>query len=307
LPAGASAANLRNPPARGVFPDPAGVDLGQREPRRPMKRTAFFVSDGTGITAETLGHSMLSQFGDVQFEQVTLPYVNSREATEQAVARINEVARQDSAKPIVFSTLVNEEHREILAGCEALLLDMFAVFVGPLEQELGMRSSHKVGQSHSIRDHEAYRIRIDAVHFALDNDDGARTRHYDLADVILVGVSRSGKTPTSLYLALQFGLYAANYPLTEDDFDDLRLPDALLPHKDKLFGLTIDPERLAAIRSERKAGSRYASARQCDMETRALEALFNRYNIPNLNATELSIEEISTRILAKTGLQRRLQ
>lgn len=272
-----------------------------------MKRTAFFVSDGTGITAETLGHSMLSQFGDIQFEQVTLPYVNSREATEQAVARINDATRQDNAKPIVFSTLVNEEHREILAGCQGLLLDMFAVFVGPLEQELGMRSSHKVGQSHSIRDHEAYRIRIDAVHFALDNDDGARTRHYDLADVILVGVSRSGKTPTSLYLALQFGLYAANYPLTEDDFDDLRLPEVLMPHKDKLFGLTIDAERLAAIRSERKAGSRYASPRQCDIETRALEALFNRYNIPNLNATELSIEEISTRILAKTGLQRRLQ
>src|SRR5690606_25961925 len=173
LPAAAATANLRNPPARGGFPHPAGVDLCQREPRTPMKRTAFFVSHGTGLTAETLGHSMLSQFGDIQFEQITLPYVNSREATEQAVARINDSARADNAKPIVFSTLVNEEHREILAGCEALLLDMFAVFVGPLEQELGMRSSHKVGQSHSIRDHEAYRIRIDAVHFALDNDDGA--------------------------------------------------------------------------------------------------------------------------------------
>lgn len=196
-----------------------------------MKRTAFYVSDGTGITAETLGHSMLSQFGGIKFDQVTLPYVISNETTHDVVQKINRAAELDGATPIVFSTLVNDEHREILARCNGLVLDMFAAFLGPLEQELGVRSSHTIGQSHSIRDHEAYRIRIDAVHFALDNDDGARTRHYDQADVILIGVSRSGKTPTSLYLALQFGLYTANYPLTEDDFDDLRLPDCLVPHK----------------------------------------------------------------------------
>ena len=187
------------------------------------------------------------------------------------------------------------------------MLDLFAVFLAPLEAELGMRSSHTVGQSHAIKDHEAYRIRINAVHYALDNDDGARTRHYDQADIILTGVSRSGKTPTCLYLALQFGLNAANYPLTEDDFDDLRLPKSLQPHKDKIFGLTINADRLAAIRSERKAGSKYASARQCDLEVRGLEAIYNRYNIPYLDATELSIEEIATRIMATTGLQRKLQ
>ena len=272
-----------------------------------MKRTAFFVSDGTGITAETLGHSMLSQFASVEFEQVTLPYVISNETTHNVVKQINQAAEKDGATPIVFSTLVNDEHRQILSRCQGLVLDMFAAFLGPLESELGMRSNHKIGQSHAIRDHEAYRIRIDAVHFALDNDDGARTRHYDKADVILIGVSRSGKTPTSLYLALQFGLYTANYPLTEDDFDDLRLPDCLVPHKDKLFGLTINAERLMAIRSERKAGSRYASARQCEMELRALEAIYNKHNIPHMDATDMSIEEIATRILAAKELKRRLQ
>lgn len=271
------------------------------------KRTAFFVSDGTGITSETLGHSMLSQFRGIEFEQVTLPYVISNETTHSVVEKINHACERDGATPIVFSTLVNDEHREILSRCKALVLDMFAAFLGPLEQELGVRSSHTVGQSHAIKDHEAYRIRIDAVHFALDNDDGARTRHYHQADVILIGVSRSGKTPTSLYLALQFGLYAANYPLTEDDFDDLRLPDCLVPHKDKLFGLTINPDRLIAIRNERKAGSRYASARQCEMEIRALEAIYNKHNIPFMDATDMSIEEISTRILAAKGLKRRLQ
>jgi regulator of PEP synthase PpsR (kinase-PPPase family) len=272
-----------------------------------MTRAAFYVSDGTGITAETLGHSMLSQFGDIEFQQITLPYIQSDEQTHEAVARINRAADETGLPPVVFSTLVDDSHRDILRRCQGLVLDMFSAFLAPLEQELGVRSSHKIGESHAIRDAEAYRIRIDAVHFALDNDDGARTRHYDKADIILTGVSRSGKTPTCLYLALQFGLYAANYPLTEDDFDDLRLPGSLQPYKDKLFGLTIDSDRLSAIRSERKGGSRYASPRQCDIEVRGLEAIYNRYGIPYLDATELSIEEISTRILAMTGLQRRLQ
>lgn len=272
-----------------------------------MQRTAFFVSDGTGITAETLGHSMLSQFGSIEFRQLTLPYVNSDEQAHEAVAKINQAAAADGSPPVVFSTLVNESQRDIIKRCKGLVLDLFSVFLDPLEQELGVRSSHKVGESHAIRDAEAYRIRIDAVHFALDNDDGARTRHYDKADIILIGASRTGKTPTCLYLALQFGLYAANFPLVEDDFDDLRLPEGLVPHKDRLFGLTIDPERLMAIRSERKAGSKYASARQCDMEVRALQALYNKHGIPHLNATDLSIEEIATRILATSGLERRLQ
>lgn len=175
----------------------------------------------------------------------------------------------------------------------------------------GARAWHPLkppsGRTHAIRDQEAYFVRINAVHFALDNDDGARTRHYDKADVILVGLSRSGKTPTSLYLALQFGLRAANYPFTEDDFDDTVLPKPLIEHRDKLFGLTLNAERLHAIRSERKANSRYASMRQVEDEIRGIEAIFNRYNIPHLNATDLSIEEISTRILAMTGLKRRLQ
>lgn len=272
-----------------------------------MKRTAFYLSDGTGITAETLGHSMLSQFGDIEFVQVTLPFVQSDQQTREAVERINKACQEDGVKPVVFSTLVNNEHREILHSCKGMVLDLFGAFLNPLEEELGVRSNHKINQSHAIRDADSYRIRINAVHFALDNDDGARTRHYDQADVILIGVSRSGKTPTSLYLALQFGLFTANYPLTEDDFDDLRLPKPLQEHRNKLFGLTINADRLSAIRSERKAGSKYASLRQCDMELRALEAMYNKHNIPYLDATELSIEEISTRVLAMKGLKRRLQ
>lgn len=272
-----------------------------------MQRSAFFVSDGTGITAETLGHSMIAQFGSVDWQQHNLPYVQSAESAHNAVRLINEQHDEDGINPVVFCTLVNDELRAIIATCKGLVLDLFSVFLAPMEQELGMRSSHRIGQTHAIRDQEAYKIRINAVHFALDNDDGAVTRHYDDADVILVGLSRSGKTPTSLYLALQFGLRCANYPLTEDDFDDLTLPKCLVPYRKKLFGLTLDAERLRVIRQKRRANSRYASMRQIEMEMRGIEAIYSRFNIPNLNATHLSIEEISTRILAMTGLKRRMQ
>lgn len=272
-----------------------------------MTRTVFFVSDGTGITSETLGHSILTQFKGLVYKQITVPFVVDDELTHSTVAQINAAASADGAKPIVFSTLVNDSHRDILARCNGQVMDLFSSFVAPLEQELGMRSNHIVNQSHSIQDQNAYRIRMNAVHFALDNDDGARTRAYEDADIILIGVSRSGKTPTCVYMAMQFGLRAANYPLTEDDFDDLSLPKCLVPYKHKIFGLTINVERLASIRSERKPGSRYSSARQCDLEVRGIEAIYAKHNIPFIDATEFSIEEISTRILAKMGLQRRLQ
>lgn len=271
-----------------------------------MKRSIFFISDGTGITAETLGHSLLSQFEGIQFEELTIPYVDDVDKAWAAVNEINRVAEADSIRPIIIDTIVNKEVREVISKANAFMLDVFETFVGKLETELCSSSVNTVGKSHSILNNQAYNIRIDAVHFALDNDDGARTRHYDKADLILTGVSRSGKTPTSLYMALQFGIHVGNYPLTEDDFDDLRLPGALKEYKKKLFGLTIDPERLSAIRNERKANSRYASIQQCEMEVRAVEALFNKEGIPYINTTHLSIEEISTRILAMAGIKRRL-
>lgn len=272
-----------------------------------MKRHVFFISDGTGITAETLGHSILSQFESIEFEQSRIPYVESTERAHAAVAKINEEAQKNDSRPIVFSSLVKPAEREILANCNAFVMDLFASFVSPLETELGVTSSKTIGQSHGIINEDDYGVRIDAVHFALDNDDGARTRMYDQADIILTGVSRSGKTPTCLYLALQFGIRAANYPLTEDDLDDIRLPKCLREHKDKLFGLSIDPERLANIRQERKANSRYASIRQCEDEIRGAEAIFNKERVPYINSTHFSIEEISTKILAEMKINKVLQ
>jgi [pyruvate, water dikinase]-phosphate phosphotransferase / [pyruvate, water dikinase] kinase len=271
-----------------------------------MKRSVFFISDGTGITAETLGHSLLAQFEDIEFEELTIPYVDSVEKAWAAVNEINKIAEITGTRPVIIDTIVNKDVRDVIAKANGYMLDVFETFVGKLGTELCSNPVNTVGKSHSIINNESYNVRIEAVHFALDNDDGARTRHYDKADIILTGVSRSGKTPTSLYMALQFGVQVGNYPLTEDDFDDLRLPNALKEYKKKLFGLVIDPERLAAIRNERKANSRYASIQQCEMETRAAVALFNKEGIPYINTTHLSIEEISTRILAMAGIKRRL-
>ena len=273
---------------------------------KQFKRSVFFVSDGTAITAETLGHSLLAQFPNVDFDIHIIPYISSEEAATNVVAEINLRAQQDGQKPLVFDTLVDPYVRDIINTANAINLDVFEGLISKLSEELGTPPTTLVGQTHAVTDSESYKARIDAVHFALDNDDGARTRHYDKADLILIGVSRSGKTPTSIYLSLQFGIRVANYPLTEEDLDDNRLPKVLKEHKNKLFGLMIDAERLVAIRNERKANSRYASFSQCQMELRAIEGIYISEGIPYLNVTEMSIEEISTRILQKTGLKRRI-
>lgn len=271
-----------------------------------INRSVFFISDGTAITAETLGHSLLAQFPNVNFDIHITPYVDSEESALNVVLNINSIAARDGSLPLVFDTLVDPAVRDIINTANAVNLDVFEGMISKLESELGTTATTLVGQSHAVTDSEYYKARIDAVHFALDNDDGARTRHYDQADLILIGVSRSGKTPTSIYLSLQFGIRVANYPLTEEDLDDNRLPSVLKPHKNKLFGLMIDAERLVAIRTERKANSRYASFSQCQMELRAIEGIYISEGIPYLNVSEMSIEEISTRILQMTGLKRRI-
>jgi len=272
-----------------------------------MKRTAFFISDGTGITAETLGQSLLAQFENISFTKLTRPYIDTPEKAHAMVKQINGAAEKDGARPIIFDTVVNQEIRDILAESNGFMIDIFSSFLAPLEQELMSHSSYSVGKSHSIGYNSHYMERIEAVNFALDNDDGARTHYYDKADLILVGVSRCGKTPTCLYMAMQYGIRAANYPLTEEDMERLQLPTALKPYRSKLFGLTIDAERLTAIRHERKPNSRYASFAQCEFEVREVEQLLRRESIPYINSTHFSVEEISAKILVEKGVERRLK
>ena len=269
-------------------------------------RVAFFISDGTAITAETLGRSILSQFASVPFETRVIPYVDTIEMAQAAVEHINKAYQTTGILPLVFDTIVDPDIREIINSAQACNLDMYEGLIGRITDEIGVEPDAHSGHAHDDVDSETYKSRIDAVHFALDNDDGARTRHYHAADIILIGVSRSGKTPTSLYLALQFGIRAANYPLTEEDLNDNKLPKALREHKHKLFGLLIDTDRLVKIRQERRAGSRYASYQQCQQEQRAIQGIYISQGIPSLDVSEMSVEEIATRILQMTGLKRRI-
>ena len=260
-------------------------------------RTVFFVSDGTGITAETFGNAILAQFELVP-RRVRLPFVDTVDKAHQAVRQINHTAELEGKKPVVFTTLVNMEVLKVIQeGCRGMLLDMFGTFVHPLEEELGIKSHHRVGRFSDVSRSKEYTDRIEAINFSLAHDDGQSHRDLAGADVILVGVSRSGKTPTSLYLAMQHGLKAANYPLIPEDFDRRQLPPALMEFRKKIFGLTISPERLSEIRSERRPESRYASLQNCRHEVAEAEAMMRRAGIRWLSTTTKSIEEIATTIL----------
>jgi regulator of PEP synthase PpsR (kinase-PPPase family) len=259
-------------------------------------RTIFFVSDGTGITAEVLGKGLLSQFEGINFRQIRFPFVDNLEKAAECLQRIREVREQSGIRPLVVMTMMNPEINAMLRQEDALFLDLFEVFIAPLEKELGVKSAHTVGRSHGQAGHE-YINRIAAMNFALAHDDGVSDADLKNADVILVGVSRCGKTPTSLYLSMQFGLRAANYPLIPEDFERDRLPDTVLPFRDKLFGLTIAPEQLYKIRQERRPDSNYAALDTCRQEVASAERMMRREGIKWFDMTSKSIEEIAVQII----------
>jgi len=271
------------------------------------QRTIFFISDHTGVTAETLGHSLLTQFDKQDFRQVTVPFIDTDDKARETVQRINEAARLTSMRPIIFSTMLEDSRREIIKRANGMHLDIFNVFLEPLEKEFGEKGSQTGGRAHGMSDFNSYMKRIDATNFALANDDGGITQNYETADVILIGVSRSGKTPTCLYLALQYGIYAANFPLTDLECENGKLSNILVKYKKKLLGLTITAKRLQQIRKERRPLGRYSSMQQVRFELRESEKIFKRYGISCIDTTEFSIEEIASKILEDTGVERRVR
>jgi regulator of PEP synthase PpsR (kinase-PPPase family) len=268
------------------------------------KRAVFFVSDSTAITAETLGHSLLSQFADQSFDTVTLRYIDNADKAREVRDMINAAHHSRGKRPLIFSTLVVSDAHDIIAASEGLFIDFMGPFLNPLKEELGASPVPAVGHTHGVVTPEQYTHRMDAINFALQNDDGGSIRHYDRADLILVGVSRSGKTPTSVFLAIHYGIFAANYPLVEEELEDSKLPADLKPWRNKLFGLTIRPERLQQIRQIRSPDSRYAALHQCQYEVRQVEALFRANSIDYLDVTSRSVEEIATYILKATNLEK---
>jgi regulator of PEP synthase PpsR (kinase-PPPase family) len=270
-----------------------------------MRRSVFYVSDGTGITAETIGHSVLTQFDGVDFDTLRIPFVDTEEKAHTAAARIRNVFTTTGVRPIVVNSVVDPSISDVIASTGALMLDIFAPFIAPLEAELGTKRSRSVGRAHGLTNFAEYEARIEATNYALTHDDGVDVNYSD-AEVILVGVSRVGKTPTCLYMALHYGVKAANYPLTEDDLDRLEIPPRLKPFKPRLFGLDIDAQRLAQVREARKPGSRYAKIDQCRRELALADKLFKRENIPVQNTTHTSIEEIASKILSSLGIEKHM-
>jgi len=270
-----------------------------------MRRTIFYVSDGTGITAETIGHSVLTQFDSVDFDTYRLPFVDDDGKARAAAVRIKTAYATSGVRPIVVNTIMDAKLSDIVAESGALMLDVFAPFLGPLEAELGTMRSPRVGKAHGMTDFTAYEARINATNYALTHDDGIDVNYAD-ADLVLVGVSRVGKTPTCLYMALHYGVKAANYPLTEEDLEKLELPKRLAPHRPRLYGLSIDPVRLAQVREARRPGSRYAKVEQCRWELEQADKLFRREGIAVQNTTHTSIEEISSKILSQLGIEKHM-
>lgn len=271
-----------------------------------MKRTIFYISDSTGITAETLGHSLITQFPQFTFEQIAIPYITSLEKAQEAVIQINNASKTNQAKSIVFSTLVKAEIRNIFIEADCLFMDLFDRLIGPLEDELQSKYAQDVGKFHTINNVNTYDARIAAIEFALKTDDGVNVKDYNNAELILLGVSRSGKTPTCLYLALKFGIFTANYPLTEEDLLSDQLPASLLPYKNKLFGLLITPERLQQIRQQRMPHSKYSSLAQCQRELQITKQMLQKSSIPYLESTSFSIEELAAQIIVQKSLKRHL-
>ena len=269
-------------------------------------RSAFFVSDRTAITAEMLGHSLLTQFDDLNLRETTLPFIDTLDKAYEAVQKINAAAVEDGVRPIIISTLAHTDIAAVVGKANALFLDCFQIFIAPLEDELGARASHAIGRTHNINNIVNYYKRMESVNYTLSHDDGVSTRDLSEADVILVGVSRSGKTPTCLYLSMQFGVRAANYPFIPEDFGSRQLPASLKSLRSKLYGLTITPTRLQSIRSERRPNSTYSDLKNCEHEIREAEMLMRRENIPFLDATSKSVEELATTIMQQAKLERRI-
>ncbi len=268
-----------------------------------VTRTAFFVSDRTGITSEALGNSLLTQFSDIKIKKISLSFINTLDKAKKAVNEINQRAQLDGKPPLIFSTQITKEYRDLLANSEGIFFDFFDTFISKMERALDAESSHKTGLSHGLSSQKNYLGRIDSINFALNNDDGSSIKNYDDADIILIGVSRSGKTPTCLFLALQYGIYAANYPLIEQDLTTDKIPQMLQAHKDKLFALTINPTHLHKIRSERRSNSVYATLSQCQKEVRRAESIFAANGIASIDSSQMSIEEIATLIINKKNLK----
>jgi [pyruvate, water dikinase]-phosphate phosphotransferase / [pyruvate, water dikinase] kinase len=262
----------------------------------PRAIPVFFLSDSTGISAETMGNALLIQFPDLRFERRLIPFISSVEEARRVVA-ILDAAAAGPITPLAFSTTAVEEVRQELLRSKCPLIDFFGMHMESVESILGAKGVRVAARLHGMGDVKRYNTRMAAVEYAIEHDDGQSMRALDKADVILLAPSRCGKTPTTMYLALQHGIFVANYPLVDEDFATAELPRPVRGLPERCFGLTTTPARLSQVRHERRPNSRYASLEQCTYELRQAEAMFRNHRLPVINSATKSVEEMSTVIL----------
>lgn len=256
----------------------------------------FFLSDSTGISAETMGNALLIQFPEVHFERTLFPFITTTEEAQRVVAILDE-AMEGPVTPLVFTTAADDTVRAELARTKAPVIDFFDIHMSRVEEILGVRGLHEAARLHGVGDIRSYNIRMAAVEFTIEHDDGQSVRGLEKADVILIAPSRCGKTPTSMYLALQHGLFVANYPLVDEDLERTGLPELLKDHLPRCVGLTTTVERLSRVRNERRPGSRYASVEQCRWELRRAGQLYAANGVPIIDSSTRSVEEMATLIV----------
>jgi [pyruvate, water dikinase]-phosphate phosphotransferase / [pyruvate, water dikinase] kinase len=284
------------------------VSAGRRQPREEGPLTSdgsaasdvvpvFFLSDSTGISAETMGNALLIQFPDVRFERTLIPFISSIEEARDVVARLDAVLDSGGRTPLVFATAASDEVRLELVKTRCPVIDFFGLHMERVESILETQGVHAAARLHGVGDIKRYNSRMQAVEYTIEHDDGQSLRSLDKADVVLLAPSRCGKTPTAMYLALQHGLFVANYPIVEEDLESSQLPRPVRHLRDRCFGLMTTPARLSAVRQERRPNSRYASLEQCTFELRQTEAIFKLHDLPVVDSATKSVEEISTMIL----------
>jgi [pyruvate, water dikinase]-phosphate phosphotransferase / [pyruvate, water dikinase] kinase len=264
----------------------------------------FFLSDSTGISAETMGNALLIQFPDVHFERTLIPFISSVEEAREVVAQLDEVMA-GPVTPLVFTTAAVDEVREELLKTTAPIIDFFGLHMDRVEAQLGARGLREARRLHGVGDVRRYNSRMAAIEFAIEHDDGLSPRGLDRADVVLLAPSRCGKTPTAMYLALQHGLFVANYPLVDEDLETTDLPRPVKDLGDRCFGLTTTVARLSRVRQERRPDSRYASEEQCRFELRRATAMYDRHHLPTVDTSAASVEEIAAVVIQTLARQRR--
>jgi [pyruvate, water dikinase]-phosphate phosphotransferase / [pyruvate, water dikinase] kinase len=256
----------------------------------------FFLSDSTGITAETMGNALLIQFPDLRFERRLIPFISTIDEARRVV-KVLDTAAAGPVTPLAFSTAAVEEVRHELSHTKCPLIDFFDLHMERVESILGTKGIRVAARLHGMGDVKRYNTRMAAVEYAIEHDDGQSMRALDKADVILIAPSRCGKTPTTMYLALQHGIFVANYPLVDEDFETAELPRPVRGLRDRCFGMLTTPARLSQVRHERRPNSRYASLQQCTYELRQAEAMYRNHRLPVINSSTKSVEEMSTVIL----------